>query len=80
MAINKIVHRGNTLIDLTDSTITTSNILRGAVGYNAKGERIVGSNTGGGEDLSAEINQYTAKLNSLQTAVTNLETAIQNKQ
>lgn len=42
MNVNKIVVNGETLIDLTESTIDPSNVLQGCIGFNAKGERFVG--------------------------------------
>lgn len=48
MAVNKVVintHEGSkTLIDLTESTVTPETLSLGVVAYNAKGERIVGTN------------------------------------
>lgn len=43
MAINKVIYDGETLMDVTDSTVTEENLLSGAVAYNAAGERIVGA-------------------------------------
>lgn len=43
MAISKVIYGGDTLIDITDSTIESSNMLDGTVGYNSAGVRTVGS-------------------------------------
>lgn len=46
MNVNKIVVNGETLIDLTESTISPETILKGYIGFNAKGEKIVGTYEG----------------------------------
>ena len=48
MAINKVVYSGNTLIDLTQDTVTPETLAEGATAHNASGERIVGTMSGGG--------------------------------
>lgn len=47
MGVNKVVYGGETLIDITDSTVTQETLGDGAVAYGADGERIVGTMTGG---------------------------------
>ena len=42
MAVNKVIFEGQTLIDLTDSTITTGDLRTGTVAYDKAGNRIVG--------------------------------------
>lgn len=42
MPNNKVVYFGETLIDISDSTITPETLPKGQIAYNAKGERIVG--------------------------------------
>lgn len=42
MAKNKVIYGNETIIDLTDSTVTPETMLQGAVAYNRSGERIVG--------------------------------------
>ena len=46
MAINKVVYRGKTLIDLTKDTITPDALLIGFTAHNAAGERIYGAASG----------------------------------
>lgn len=43
MAVNKVIYDGETLMDLTDSTVSEESLLEGAVAYNAAGERITGA-------------------------------------
>lgn len=55
MAKNKIVYGGNTLIDLTDTTATASDVAQGKYFYNNAGVRTEGTATGGGSLSSAEV-------------------------
>ena len=48
MAVNKVVYKGNTLIDLTDSTITAASVLAGFIGYDRSGTKITGTASSGG--------------------------------
>ena len=43
MGVNKVEFGGNTLIDLTNDTVTPETLLEGEVAHNAAGEQIVGS-------------------------------------
>lgn len=43
MAINKVEYGGNTLIDITDTTATSGDVMSGEVFYNADGTRGVGT-------------------------------------
>lgn len=43
MAVNKVIYGGNTLVDLTEDSVTPANLLHGATAHNASGEQIVGS-------------------------------------
>lgn len=43
MAISKVVYGDDTLIDITDSTVSANNMLNGTVGYDSAGVRTVGS-------------------------------------
>ena len=43
MAISKVIFGDRVLIDITDSTIESSNLLSGNIGYGANGSRIIGS-------------------------------------
>ena len=42
MGINKVLYGNQTLIDISDSTITAAGLLDGLIAYNASGERIIG--------------------------------------
>lgn len=43
MAINKVVYGNNTLIDLTNDTITSDTLLEGVTAHKADGTNIVGT-------------------------------------
>ena len=42
MPVSKVIFAGKSIIDITDSTIAPETMLRGAVAYNANGERVIG--------------------------------------
>lgn len=46
MAVNKVVYGGNTLIDITDTTATASDVFAGKKFYGANGSAITGTATG----------------------------------
>lgn len=48
MAVSKVVFGNNTIMDITDSTITADKVLEGEIAYAADGSRIVGTASGGG--------------------------------
>ena len=48
MAINKVIYGNNTLIDISDTTATESDVSSGAVFYKNNGVRSVGTASGGG--------------------------------
>lgn len=50
MAINKVVYNNNTLLDLTDTTATASDVAQGKYFYNIAGVRTEGTNQGGSGD------------------------------
>lgn len=43
MAVNKVVYAGETLIDITDATLTPETLLEGYTGYNAAGLKVSGT-------------------------------------
>lgn len=43
MAISKVVYGNNTLIDLTNDTISADKLLSGYTAHNAKGESVTGT-------------------------------------
>lgn len=45
MAVNKVVYYGETLIDISDSTVAANRMLSGTIGYSCDGERVVGTYT-----------------------------------
>lgn len=52
MAINKVVHKGNVLIDLTEDSVSPETLAVGAIAHDKSGEIIVGTFEGGGTDTS----------------------------
>ena len=58
MATNKVIYRGVTLMDVTDSTVTPETLGDGIVAYAANGERIVGTNKGGSGDDEFSLDKY----------------------
>lgn len=47
MAINKVIYQGQTLVDLTNDTITANDLAKGVTAHAANGELITGTMTGG---------------------------------
>ena len=47
MAINKVIYQGNTLIDLTNDTVTPEALAEGVTAHSKSGEVITGTATGG---------------------------------
>ncbi len=43
MGVNQVIYGGETVMDISDSTVTEDTLLQGAAAYNAAGERIVGA-------------------------------------
>lgn len=55
MAINKVVYRDETLVDLSEDTVTEDTLLEGETAHNAAGEKIVGR-AKAGSDLETVAN------------------------
>lgn len=43
MAVNKVIYAGQTLIDLTSSTVTADKLANGATAFDASGKKITGT-------------------------------------
>lgn len=43
MSINKVIYDGKTLIDISDSTVTSDNLDEGLIAYSSDGNRVVGT-------------------------------------
>lgn len=43
MAVNKVVYNNETLIDLTNDTVTTNDLVKGVVAHDKSGTRISGT-------------------------------------
>lgn len=55
MGVNKVVYAGNTIIDISDSTVTSETLSKGTTAYGANGEILVGSMTSNGK---SEVVRY----------------------
>lgn len=63
MRVNKVqLANGETIIDISDSTVTPETLAEGVIAYNAKGERIVGTHKCS-SNTTAELG--TAKLGAM---------------
>lgn len=60
MAINKVVAHGQTLIDLTEDTVTAETLKEGVIAHAKNGEVIIGTMTGTGTNLPELTNEGTA--------------------
>jgi hypothetical protein len=70
MAINKIIYGGNTLIDLTGDTVSTSNLLYGETAHDRTGAIITGA---------CSYDSDTTDANAMQSEILNGRTAYVNK-
>ena len=43
MAVNKVVYGGNTIVDISDSTVSASDMAEGVIAYEANGEKVTGN-------------------------------------
>lgn len=56
MAINKVVYGNNTLLDLTEDTVTEEDVLEGKTFHDKSGQKRTGSATQGGRVQDVEVN------------------------
>ena len=71
MPINKVVYGAVTLIDITDSTVTSDKLVQGAAAYNKAGEKIEGSNPYELETTNTEVQTQTDLIEQIQDALKN---------
>lgn len=64
MAINKVVYGNNTLIDITDTTATASDVAQGKYFYTNAGVRTQGTSSGGGSSKNVQVAQSTSRATS----------------
>lgn len=62
MAISKVIYDGNTLMDITDSTVTADTLTEVYIAYMANGERIVGTR----KDYTSVVKDYSPSGNSFE--------------
>lgn len=74
---NKVIYGNETLVDLTGDTVAADKLLSGYTAHDASGALITGT-ASLGEDVDAEVAEYTTKLTSLSGAVDALESALTN--
>lgn len=77
MGISKVEYYGNTLLDLTQDTVTPETLAEGVTAHNAAGELITGTMAGGGgggnsEEVAALLGNTMTELNN--SIVTSLRT------
>ena len=65
MAYNKVVYKGEVIMDITDSTVTPETLGEGVIAYGANGERIIGTSAGG----SGFIDVFALPTENIQTGV-----------
>ena len=71
MAISKVTYAGNTLIDLTEDTVTPENLLSGATAHAANGEEITGIVEDKKGELEAQIADLRNQISSLNANLAN---------
>lgn len=57
MGVNRVDFGDETIIDISDSTVTENNLMEGEVAYGADGEKVIGRATGGTGDYEALNNK-----------------------
>lgn len=65
MAINKVEYNGNTLIDLTNDSVTPETLAKGVTAHDKSGTVIVGTM----EDLNAVLTEQEQLIDELKTAL-----------
>lgn len=60
MAVNKVVYGGNTLIDLSEDTVTADKLLSGYTAHDKSGVKITGTANSGGGDSGIQAQHITS--------------------
>lgn len=62
---NKVIYNGNTLIDISDSTVTADKLLQGYTAYAADGSKIIGTHT---DEVTYNVTQQLTGVSSSNNA------------
>lgn len=69
MAINKINYGGNTLIDLTNDSVTTDTLIEGSTAHNKSGDIITGTNPYKKTETDATVNEQANLISQIKSAL-----------
>ena len=69
MAINKVNYGGNTLIDLTNDSVTTDTLIEGSTAHNKSGDIITGTNPYKKTETDATVNEQANLISQIKSAL-----------
>ena len=80
MAINKVIYDGNTLVDLTNDTVTPSTLAQGVTAHDASGASITGTMVASATTLAdLGITASATELNYVDGVTSNIQTQLNNR-
>lgn len=77
MGVNQVIYGGNTLIDLTNDTVTAETLAEGVTAHDASGEQIIGTMTASSDDGGVDI-ELPLSIENGGTGATTAEGALAN--